>query len=104
MPEPDSPVKITKRPVPRATGRRRGPVDLRFLTFAIVRGLLALFGKTAAETGRLWIFLVPLVLTAAAGALMRLRRGGDQWHRYLLLICALQFVTVLVLKRHQDFF
>lgn len=83
-----------------AAGRHHSVV----LTFAIVISLLALFGKTAAETGRLWIFLVPLVLMAAAGALMRLRRGGDQWHRYLLLICALQFVTVLVLKRHQDFF
>jgi hypothetical protein len=83
-----------------AAGRHRSFV----LTFAIVMTSLALFGQTAAETGRLWIFLVPLVLITATGALVRLRRSEDGWHRDLLLLCALQFVTVLVLKRHQDFF
>lgn len=63
---------------------------------------LALFGRTAGETARLWIFLVPLVVGTAAGPLGRLEEGLRV--KAVGLVVVLQLVTILVLKRFQDFF
>ncbi|MBZ0302582.1 MAG: hypothetical protein K8J31_22745 [Anaerolineae bacterium] len=69
---------------------------------------LAFFSKTAAETGRLWIFLIPLMTIPAASELGHLEtvwfRPG-KWSRVLLvLIVGLQFASILMMKGFQDFY
>ena len=60
-------------------------------------GGLVVFGRTVGESGRLWLFLVPLVLASAAGRIRVMGRGQ------LVVLWVLQFLTVLVLKKFQDF-
>lgn len=72
------------------------------LALVLTLGCLALFGRTAGETARLWIFLLPLVLVAAAQTLGKL--AAPLRERAVALVVILQLVTVVVLKRCQDFF
>ncbi len=71
------------------------------------RGLLLILvvlgtvGKTAAESGRLWLFLVPLALLAAGRHLHRL--CGSQVGRATMVLALLQFISIVVLKTRQDF-
>ena len=68
----------------------------------VTAAFLLMFGRTAGETGRLWIFLAPLVAAGAGATLSRLMP-----HRPLAgtaATVALQMAVVLTLKRHQDFF
>ena len=62
---------------------------------------LGVVGKTAAESGRLWLFLVPLVLVAAGRHLHRL--SGKQVGRAAMVLALLQFFSIVVLKTRQDF-
>ena len=73
--------------------------DLLVLALAVALAGLVLFGRTAAETARLWLFLLPLVAIAGARYLGETTPG-----RGAGLILALQLVTVLVLKKFQDLF
>lgn len=57
---------------------------------------LVFLGRTAGEVGRLWLFLAPLVLMAAAG------RALDTRHGVQVLLLA-QFFSVVVLRQFQDF-
>ena len=62
---------------------------------------LGTVGRTAAESGRLWLFLVPLVLLSAGRHFHRL--CGKQVERATMVLALLQFVTMVVLKTRQDF-
>ena len=73
--------------------------DLLVLALAIALAGLVLFGRTAAETARLWLFLLPLVAIAGARYLGEIAPGRGAG--FLLM---LQLVTVLVLKKFQDLF
>ncbi len=72
------------------------------LALVLTVGGLALFGRTAGETARLWLFLLPLVLVVAAQFLARMAPPGRE--RAVALVVVLQLLVVLVLKRGQDFF
>ena len=74
---------------------------LAFSLLAIVM-LMAFAGKTVAETGRLWIFIVPLVCLSAGNACCWIFRK----HRStaVLSITTLQLLTIFLIKRYQDFF
>lgn len=81
---------------------RWGTEEAWALALVLTLGGLALFGRTAGETARLWIFLLPLVLVAAAGPLARLAPPVRE--RAVVLVVVLQLLTTVVLKRCQDFF
>lgn len=72
------------------------------LALVLTLGGLALVGRTAGETARLWLFLLPLPLVVAAQFLARLELHERQ--RAVVLVVLLQLLTVGVLKRCQDFF
>ncbi len=62
---------------------------------------LALFGKTAGETARLWIFLTPLVVIFSAKEIASTFRERT-WNTVTFLIM-LQLITAFSLKMWQDF-
>ena len=62
---------------------------------------LALFGKTAGETARLWIFLTPLTVVFAAKEIATAFRERT-WNTVTFLI-VLQMITTFSLKMWQDF-
>jgi hypothetical protein len=68
----------------------------------VTGGFLLIFGRTVGETGRLWLFLAPVVAFCAAVALSRLR--PDRLLSGTALMVTLQMAVILTLKRHQDFF
>ena len=61
---------------------------------------MAVFGSTAGESARLWIFALPLAVLCAA---LYLGRRPDEGGRLLGLALAMQGILMLVLKRYQDF-
>ena len=61
---------------------------------------MAVFGATAGESARLWIFALPLAVLCAA---LYLGRRPDEGGRLLGLALAMQGILMLVLKRSQDF-
>lgn len=63
--------------------------------------VLAIFGKTVAETARLWIFLTPLMLMFAVKEITILFRERT-WHTITFLL-VLQILTTFSLKMWQDF-
>ena len=63
--------------------------------------VLGMAGKTAAESGRLWLCLVPLVLLSAARHLHRICGKQVEWAAMVLALS--QFVSIVVLKTRQDF-
>lgn len=81
---------------------RWGAEEAWALALVLTLGGLALFGRTAGETARLWIFLLPLVLMTATGPLARLAPPARE--RAAVLVVVLQVLTAVVLKRCQDFF
>ena len=70
------------------------------ISLVLIFCALVAAGKTAAETGRLWLFLVPLVAICGAREL-RLSGSGQGTVRAVVLA---QLTTILVLKSYQDFF
>ena len=86
----------------RRAGWNWGAEQTWALALVLTLGGLALFGRTAGETARLWIFLLPLVLVAAAQPLARM--AAPVRERAVVLVVALQLVTAVVLKHCQDFF
>ena len=77
------------------------PVDTMIISLLFLLILLAFFGKTVAETGRLWIFLLPLVLIVAV---MGLRLFPKRIYRPLVfLILVLQLLHTFFMRWLQDF-
>ena len=81
--------------------RRQGGLAGRSLGVAALLVFLALFGRVASESARLWLFLVPCLCAMAASeshADRDLRASGG-----FVLLAVLQWVTVYLTKVHQDF-
>jgi len=84
---------------------RRGRLDADAGLAVGLAGVLlafALLGKTKGEVARLWLFLVPLVCVSASGEVNAWRRHRYGGHAVALLL-ALQGLTLLFIKRFQDF-
>jgi hypothetical protein len=62
---------------------------------------LGFFGKTKAESGRLWLFLVPMCCGLAAAELTD--RFSVHWGMFTGAVIALQWLTVYLTKMGQDF-
>jgi hypothetical protein len=82
---------------------RRRPLPGNALAIALSVALLALAfaGRTVAETARLWLFIVPLVVLFAGRALSESRLLRTR--AAMLAVVLLQFLTILAIKRFQDF-
>ena len=67
--------------------------------------LLLLYGRTKAETGRLWMYLIPVICVVVARFMhsnVHFRR--DRRVALTLFVLALQLGTVYLTLRHQNFF
>ena len=101
--------------------RSSAAVDQLLLALSAGIGLLLVFGTTAGETARLWIFLVPMLTLAASRFIASGAIGGSIWGSssgsiwgraddeasavYLVSwAVAVQLVTTVILKRYQDLF
>ncbi len=90
-----------RRSLLRALRGDRSGLVLPALVATAVLLALAFLGHTKAETGRLWLFLVPLGCALCA---VELRAGSRRRPRATLaLVLALQWLTVLLTKAGQDF-
>jgi len=82
--------------------KRWNTEDKISFTFLVILVCLLVFGKTAAETARLWMFLLPLVLICSSRTLLRV--SGKHLEKTTLILVGLQVVTTFVLKKSQDFY
>ena len=73
--------------------------EMLALALLVILAALIAVGKTVAESGRLWLFLTPLIAICAAWELQR--RGGQT---SFIAVVFMQLVTVLAVKGYQDFF
>ena len=87
--------RICKRLPPREN------VDTIVLALGVVMVGLALFGHTAGETARLWIFLIPFVCFSGARCLVTMKADSML---PVLSVITLQLGTVMIIKSFQDFF
>jgi hypothetical protein len=81
-----------------------GDVDgmvLPAVTMALVFLFLAFFGRTKAESARLWLPLVPICCALAADHLMS--RGEAARGPAVALVLVLQWLTIVLTKTSQDF-
>ena len=65
--------------------------------------LLLLFGKTRAESARLWLFLVPFVCLAVANLIQQRAWTARSKIFFVAYILLLEFGTVYLILRHMDF-
>lgn len=75
--------------------------NLLFVIVIIIFLLLGIFGKTKSEVGRLWIFMIPVVLLFVSIELQK--RFKDKIKYVLWFVLSLQLITILFIKRFQDF-
>jgi hypothetical protein len=76
------------------------------LTLALVLTfiLLILFGRTKAETARLWIFLIPYICILVAPYLIDKKNPSGIWRFVpLWIVVLLEFITTILTLRFQDF-
>ncbi len=76
------------------------------LSFLIFFLMLAFFGKTVAETARLWIFLTPMFAVLGAMGITNSSRsyvGSSKWHAVTIII-TIQVLGTFFIKMWQDFF
>ena len=78
--------------------RNAEATDHLVLTVVALIVAMATFGQTFAETARLWLFILPLMLWSALRAL------GPFGGRTLALLCGLQWVWTVAVKHAQDFY
>jgi hypothetical protein len=86
----------------RETVRNRArPVDTLGVAAGCTLLFLGLFGRTQGEVARLWLFLGGVVCIGACCTIAD--RFGPRFKRLLTVIVAVQWVTILLIKRFQDF-
>ena len=78
--------------------------DKRIFSIVLLKTiiLLAFFSKTALEVGRLWMFLVPFLIVGAVFGFEKI--FAKQKNQGVVIIIALQLITILGIKIFQDFF
>jgi len=82
--------------------RQARPAELLALATTALLLVTAALGRTKGEVARLWMFLVPLALLAAAGSLPRMV-GSRRALPVLLVLALTQLAWAVVLKTAQDF-
>ena len=83
--------------------RKADTSSLFTLALALTFDLLLLFGKTKAETARLWLFLVPFVCLSAARLIQEFDWTRKSKIAFLAYILLLEFGSIYFILRHQDF-
>jgi hypothetical protein len=76
-------------------------LDWLMIAFLLLYGALNILGQTRTEVGRLWLFLVPLIIIFAsveAKSLFRRREIG------IFFVIGLQLITTLCTYQFQDFY
>lgn len=63
--------------------------------------LITVFGRTVAETGRLWLFLASILCIVSAAYIRHAYK--EKASHVLTLIVTLEYVTIYLIKAHQDF-
>ncbi|MFC1462627.1 hypothetical protein ACFLQU_03385 [Verrucomicrobiota bacterium] len=82
--------------------RKLDPVGATSLSLLAIVLLMAFAGRTVAETGRLWLFVVPLFCLSAAAMLPD---AFEKRYRTVTgILVALQLITVLLMKAFHDFY
>jgi len=82
----------------------QGDYRIRFFLSSVLLGvflMLTLFGQTKAEVARLWLFLVPFICILVADEVHT--RFGKRSDWIVTLIVVLQWGTIYLTKRYQDF-
>jgi hypothetical protein len=86
----------------RAMRRRLRPGDALSLGLLVTLLAMAAFGRTAAETGRLWLFMIPILSVPAAEEISALGKSRGSALLWLTVFC--QLLITLATKRYQDFY
>jgi hypothetical protein len=76
--------------------------DWFLIAFLINFTALNVFGQTRSEVGRLWLFLVPVIVVYAAEELYDLFKGNSKC--MVLILISLQLLTTMVTFKFQDFY
>lgn len=84
------------------TNRKVSLANSLALVLPLTLVLIALIGKTKAETARLWLFLVPLMCLVAAHTFIK--KWGPDAKISMAALILLQMGTSYLTKTHQDFF
>ncbi|MBI5473881.1 MAG: hypothetical protein HY961_16205 [Ignavibacteriae bacterium] len=75
------------------------------LSLVAVFLLLLVFGRTKAETARLWMFLIPFICVVASGVIHKREvLLATRWPVFMSLVVALEIVTTCLTLRFQNFF
>jgi len=72
------------------------------LSILVILVIMAFFGKTVAETGRLWIFLLPCLVLFATHDLVE--RYPASYKSVFSIILAMQLFSTFFIKLFQDFY
>jgi hypothetical protein len=75
--------------------------NLFSITVILIIILLGIFGKSMGETGRLWIFLVPLICMFASYEINK--KYENKSDLAIKMFLALQFITIFILKIYNDY-
>jgi hypothetical protein len=86
-----------RRLVSGASGRAHAVPTMLVACVGVVLVIMATLGRTFAETARLWLFMLPLVICTALPSL------GAPTGRTFAVLCVLQWAWTVALKRAQDF-
>jgi hypothetical protein len=90
------------RAIERADRRVLRPGDALVIATTATLLAMAILGRTAAETGRLWIYMVPFLCVGASEEIAALGRSRGRAVLWAAVFC--QLALVLATKRYQDFF
>jgi 4-amino-4-deoxy-L-arabinose transferase-like glycosyltransferase len=80
-----------------------GPLNAVLTSFFLIIIALLFFGKTKAETARLWMFLTPFMCLFAAQAVKELARSDRVFMVFSSFVLVAQFLAAYLLLRYQDF-
>lgn len=87
--------------IKRLFGLKVGNLDLIATSLFVIFTIISIFGNTKGEVHRLWIFAVPLVCILTSSELFR--RFTGKFRLSLAVLVISQLVTILLIKRYQDF-
>ena len=82
--------------------KKLAPAGAMSLSLLAIVLLMAFAGRTVAETGRLWLYVVPLFCISAAAGLASVFK--DRVPAATAVVATLQLITVLAMKAFHDFY